>query len=130
MPFPELPAPPPFNLSSALEIALFNLVKAAQTYNSTERIRQIKQFIAEHPHYLQLLTDLMNEIHSSGVPITKGIDDLQSTGCLCVNCPYKQQLNQLEEFYVQYVSLPPPQAALTNNNTNGSATFRNNSIDF
>jgi hypothetical protein len=132
MPFPEFPTSSSFGTMSGIEVTLFNLVKVAETYNAEERSRQVKQFIAEHPQYLQLLTDLIAEAHNAGVPVIKGTDESQSGSCLCLNCPYKQQLSQLEEFYVQYLS-PPSQTSLTSHSNispNGTTPFRSNGIDF
>jgi hypothetical protein len=133
MPFPELLPPSSSTIppQSGLEVALFNFVKVAQMYNSDERSRQLKQFLIEHPHYLPFLTELIYQIHEAGVPLAKSPEELTSTeggGCLCPNCPYKQQLSQLEELYLQYVNFSP-QPPLTANG-NGATAFRNNSIDF
>jgi hypothetical protein len=90
----------------SLEDAFRTFIAAYQATSSSERPSKLRRLL-ESSDVSQAASELVVNLGQAGiqVPCSHNSEDF-NTVCNCANCPYKSQLNQLDDFYMTYLTNP------------------------
>lgn len=90
----------------SLEEAFRAFIAAYQATSTSERPSKIRRLI-ESSDISQSASELVVNLSQAGiqVPCSHNSEDF-NTVCNCANCPFKSQLNQLDDFYMTYLTNP------------------------
>ncbi len=90
----------------SLEDAFRTFIAAYQATSASERPSKLRRLL-ESSDVSQAASELVVNLGQAGiqVPCSHNSEDF-NTVCNCTNCPYKSQLNQLDDFYMTYLTNP------------------------
>jgi hypothetical protein len=90
----------------SLEEAFRTFIAAYQATSASERPSKLRRLL-ESSDVSQATSELVVNLGQAGiqVPCAHNSEDF-NTVCNCANCPFKSQLNQLDDFYMTYLTNP------------------------
>lgn len=90
----------------SLEDAFRTFIAAYRATSASERPSKLRRLL-ESSDVSQATSELVVNLGQAGiqVPCSHNSEDF-NTVCNCANCPYKSQLNQLDDFYMTYLTNP------------------------